>query len=262
MSKPQFLDRKDGHRIAYHKREGAQPGIVFLGGFRSDMQGSKAMALEKWCKEQRRQFIRFDYFGHGQSSGEFVEGTIGRWAEDAVAVLDELAGPQPQLIVGSSMGGWLMLLLALKRPQKVAGLLGIAAAPDFTELLIWDKLSPEDQTQLRETGKVEMPNCYDDAPYTITMQLIAESANHLLMDGPIAIHCPVRLVHGMQDADVPWETAMALNEKLQSQHVKALLVEDGDHRLSSEKHLKIITKQLVKLEMECRKEAIKEPAFS
>ena len=242
--KPQRLKCLDGSEIAYHKTEGSQPGVIFLGGFRSDMTGSKAMALEEYCKEQGQQFIRFDYFGHGESSGAFVEGTIGRWADNAINVLDALAGDEPQILVGSSMGGWLMLLTALKRPQKVAGLIGIAAAPDFTELLMWDKFTEEQQNELREKGIIEIPNCYDDAPYPITLNLIAESGEHLVLDGEIPINCPVFLIHGMKDEDVPWEFAMTLNEKITSKDVRTLLVDDGDHRMSSEKHLKTLRKQL------------------
>lgn len=245
--KAKQLKTAKGETIAYHKLEGTQPGVIFLGGFRSDMTGSKAMALEEYCRAQGRQFIRFDYYGHGQSSGSFVDGTIGQWAEDAVTVLDELAGDHPQILIGSSMGGWLMLLATLKRPEKVAGLIGIAAAPDFTELLMWDKFTPEQQQTLREKGIIELPNCYDDAPYAITLNLIAESGEHLVLDGMIPIHCPVRLIHGMKDEDVPWEFALTLNEKLESKSVKTMLVDDGDHRMSSQKHINIICKQLDKI---------------
>lgn len=242
--KPDMFTTPQGDNIAYYKTEGKQPGVVFLGGFRSDMTGTKALALEEYCKGRGQQFIRFDYFGHGQSDGEFELGTIGRWANNVVAVLDSLAGDEPQILVGSSMGGWLMLLAALKSPKKVAGLIGIASAPDFTELLMWDKFTEDQQNALRNDGMTEIPNCYDEAPYPITMNLIAESGDHLVLDGPINIHCPVTLIHGMQDEDVPWEFSMTLNEKLTSQHVKTILVDDGDHRMSSEKHLDIIRKHL------------------
>lgn len=241
------LKCSDGSELAYHKSDGTEPGVIFLGGFRSDMTGSKAMALEDHCQRRGYQFIRFDYFGHGQSSGAFVEGTIGRWADNAVTVLDELAGDAPQILVGSSMGGWLMLLAALKRPEKVAALIGIAAAPDFTELLMWDKFTDKQQEELREKGVIEIPNCYDEEPYKITLNLIAESGNHLVLDDQINIHCPVTLIHGMQDEDVPWEYSMTLNEKIASKEVRTLLVDDGDHRMSSEKHLKTIGKQLDKM---------------
>ena len=238
----------DGTEIAYHKTEGSQPGVIFCGGFRSDMNGSKALALEAFCKERGQQFIRFDYFGHGESSGAFVEGTIGRWADNVVTVIDALTGNSPQILVGSSMGGWLMLLATLKRPKNVAGLLGIAAAPDFTELLMWDKFTPQQQETLREKGVIELPNCYDDEePYKITLNLIAESGEHLVLDDIINIHCPVRLVHGMKDEDVPWEFSMTLNEKLASKQVSTLLVDDGDHRMSSERNIRAISKQLIRL---------------
>jgi pimeloyl-ACP methyl ester carboxylesterase len=242
--KPDKFTTPEGNEIAYHKTEGAEPGVIFLGGFRSDMTGSKAMALEEFCKERGQQFIRFDYFGHGESGGDFKEGTIGGWADNVVAILDELVGPKPQILVGSSMGGWLMFLAALKRPEKVAGLIGIAAAPDFTELLMWDKFTPQQQETLKEEGIIEIPNCYDEAPYPITLNLVAESGEHLLLDGPINVTCPVMLIHGMQDEDVPWEFAMTLNEKIVSKDVRTLLVDDGDHRMSSEKHLTTIRKQL------------------
>ncbi len=241
---PQTFKCPDGTKIAYHKTDGATPGVIFLGGFRSDMTGSKALALEEFCKERGQQFIRFDYFGHGESEGAFIEGTIGRWADNIVAVMEQIAGNDPQILVGSSMGGWLMLLAALRSPKKVAGLIGIAAAPDFTELLMWDKFTPEQQNEMREKGMVEIPNCYDEEPYKITMNLIAESGDHLVLDGDININCPVMLIHGMKDEDVPWEFAMTLNEKITSKDVRTLLVDDGDHRMSSEKHLKIIGKQL------------------
>lgn len=245
--KPQTLKCPDGSELAYHKTDGATPGVIFLGGLRSDMNGTKALEIEKFCQECGQQFIRFDYFGHGESSGDFVDGTIGRWADDALFVLDELAGDEPQILVGSSLGGWLMLLVALKRPKKVAGLIGIAAAPDFTELLMWDKFTPEQQNELREKGVIEIPNCYDDEPYKISFELIAESGDHLVLDGDININCPVHLIHGMQDEDVPWEYAFTLNEKIISKNVRTTLVEDGNHSMSSEKHLKIIRKQLARM---------------
>jgi len=251
MTNPQFFTTPQGRKIAYHKTEGALPGVMFLGGFKSDMTGAKAMALEAFCKARGQQFIRFDYSGHGESSGEFKDGTIGQWKEDALAVLDKLSNG-PQILVGSSMGGWIMLLVALAQPKQVAGLVGIAAAPDFTEHLLWDSFTPEQQEEVRKNGFIDVPNCYDDEPYPITLELIAESGNHLVLDGPIDIHCPVHLIHGMEDKDVPWAFSVTLNEKIVGKDVRTMLVDHGDHRMSSEKHLKIITnaleKMLVKLE--------------
>ncbi len=258
---PKRLKCADGSELAYHKTDGQQPGVIFLGGFRSDMEGTKALAIEKHCKARGQQCIRFDYFGHGQSTGDFSEGTIGRWATNVVTILDELTDGRPQILVGSSMGGWLMLLAALRRPEKVAALMGIAAAPDFTELLMWDKFTLEQQNQLREKGLVLLPNCYaDEAPYPITMNLIAESGEHLVLDSTIKIKCPVTLIHGMQDEDVPWEFSMTLNEKLLSKEVKTLLIDDGDHRMSSDKHIAIILKNLDRMIAE-QSTLSKQPAF-
>lgn len=246
MAQPSKLTLSNGDVLAYHKTEGTQPGVVFLGGFRSDMTGTKATALEAHCKKLGLQFIRFDYRGHGESSRKFEECLLGDWRKDVSAVLDELC-TGPQILVGSSMGGWLMLLAALDRPQKVAGLVGIAAAPDFTEHLLLDTFSPEQMETLRNKGQVEVPNCYDEAPYIITYDFIAESGEHLVLDNEIPITCPVHLIHGLQDEDVPWEFSVTLNEKLKTKNVRTTLVDDGDHRMSSDKHLRILMKTLDKM---------------
>ena len=235
-SAPENLARPDGATIAYHKIPGGEtrnraPGLIFQGGFMSDMTGTKALALEAFARERGQDFLRFDYLGHGASSGRFEEGTIGRWAEDAIAVLDELT-EGPQIIVGSSMGGWIMLLTALARPERVAGLIGIAAAPDFTESLMWRKFPPEVRAQLEREGVYYEPSDYSEEPYAITMTLIEEARAHLLMDRPIPIACPVRLIHGMADADVPWKLSLELMEKLESGDVEATLVKGAGHRLS------------------------------
>lgn len=243
---PSVLQCKNGARLAYYKTDGELPGVVFLGGFMSDMTGSKALALEEHCRSIGQQFIRFDYRGHGQSSGKFEDCTIGQWKDDVIAILDQLTRG-PQILVGSSMGGWVMMLVAMARPKRVAGLVGVAAAPDFTEHLLWDAFTPEQQQELRDKGRIEVPNCYDDKPYPITMELIAESGNHLVLDGAIPIHCPVHLIHGMKDADVPWEFSVTLNEKLESQDVKTTLVDDGDHRMSDPRHLQLLCKTLDKM---------------
>lgn len=226
-----MLPRADGHRIAYHKTEGSAPGIVFLGGFMSDMTGSKALAFEDWARARGRAFLRFDYLGHGASSGRFEEGTIGRWAEDAVAALDHLT-EGPQILVGSSMGGWIMLLAALARPDRVAGLMGIAAAPDFTEDLMWRAYPQAVRDALEREGRYEEPSAYSEEPYVITKALIDDGRRNLLLRAPIALSCPVRLVHGLADPDVPWQTAMTLTERLRSDDVEAILIKGGGHRLS------------------------------
>ena len=236
MTEPGAIDRPGGHRLAYHATAGHAtspgiPGVIFLGGFMSDMTGTKAMALDAHCRARGYGFLRFDYLGHGQSSGAFTDGTIGRWAADAIAAIDELT-TGPQVLVGSSMGGWIMLLAALARPQRVVGLIGLAAAPDFTEALIWQGLDDKARAALLDDGVINMPSDYDDTPYPITRTLIEEGRDHLLMGGPIALDCPVRLLQGMEDRDVPWRTALNLAERLAGDDVEVTLIKGGDHRLS------------------------------
>lgn len=231
------LRRVDGECLAYHHSPGTGPGVLFCSGFNSNMQGIKALALENWCRDQGRQYTRFDYFGHGQSSGEFSAGTIGRWRDDTVAILDEVTSG-PQVIVGSSMGGWMMLLAAIARPQRVAALLGLAAAPDFTAALALKGLSDAQRAALEDTGFCEIANCYDDGePYHISARLLAEGSEHLLLADEVPVEAPVRLLHGQCDDDVPWQTALTLAQQLRSTDVEVQLVKGGDHRLSSETDL-------------------------
>lgn len=239
---PAILTRKDGSMIAYHHTAGKSPGVMFLTGFKSDMQGGKATALEEFCLSTGRAFTRFDYFGHGQSSGAFEDGTIGRWAEDAVYVLDQVpAGPQ--VLVGSSMGGWIMLLAALQRPQRIAGLVGIAAAPDFTRDLIPKALTPEQLQALDQQGFCDIPNCYDDQePYRIRKSLLDDGDNHLLLNGAISLDVPIRLIHGIEDHDVPWQTALKIMERVRSEDVEVQFVKGGDHRLSEPHDLERLTR--------------------
>ena len=236
LNKPGILARADGATIAYHRLEGKSPGIVFLGGFMSDMTGTKAVALEAFCRDRGQAFLRFDYFAHGASSGEFAEATIGRWRDDAIAVLDALT-EGAQILVGSSIGGWLMLLVALARPSRIAAMVGIAAAPDATEDLMWQRLSPAQQQAMRRDGAISVPSAYEPAGYLLTHRLIEEGRAHLVLRGPIALSCPVRLFHGMEDRDVPWQTSLRLAERLAGADVTMTLVKDGDHRLSSEADL-------------------------
>jgi pimeloyl-ACP methyl ester carboxylesterase len=230
------LARPDGATIAYHRLPGAAPGIVFLGGFRSDMTGTKALFLEEYCRQSGRAYVRFDYFGHGASSGDVAEGVVGRWREDALAVIDSLT-EGPQILVGSSMGGWIMLLAALARPARVAALIGIAAAPDFTEELLWPRLNPEQRRAIEERGAATLPSDYDPAGYLYTRALIEDGRQHLLLGGPIRLNVPVRLLHGLADASVPWGLSLKLAERLTSRDVVVTLVKAGDHRLSSESDL-------------------------
>ncbi len=231
-SVPQSVTREGGATIAYHRRQGKSPGVVFLTGFKSDMTGGKALAMEALCAERGQAFLRFDYTGHGASSGAFEDGTIGAWADDAVFALDRLSDG-PQVLVGSSMGGWIMLLAALARAERIAGLIGIAAAPDFTEDLIAGELTPAQKKEMERDGCVHLPNCYDDGePYIVTKALIDDGREHLLLRADIALDVPVRLIHGMNDEDVPWRTSLVLAEKLRSTDVEMAFVKDGDHRLS------------------------------
>ncbi len=227
----QILSREGGATIAYHQSAGQGPGIIYLGGFRSDMTGDKAVRLESFSQARGQAFLRFDYQGHGASSGAFTDGTIGRWTQDALAALDQLT-EGPQILVGSSMGGWIMLLAALARPERVHALLGIAAAPDFTERLIFARLDDDVQRRLTTDGVIEMPNAYDELPYQITMGLIEDGRDHMLLGKPIALDCPVRLLHGMKDEDVPWQTALEITERLSATDVAITLVKNGSHRLS------------------------------
>jgi len=232
-----ILARDDGASIAYHRLDGNGPGVVFLHGFHSDMEGGKALALEAWCKAEGRAFLRSDLFGHGTSSGRVEDGSIGRWADDATIVLDELT-TGPQILVGSSLGGWIALLTALRRRNRVAGLVGIAAAPDFTEDLMWTEFTPEQRHEMLRSGQVVMENCYEpEKPWTIPRLLIEDGRNHLLLRDAINLACPVRLIHGQKDCDVPWQTALRIADCLATTDVEVTLVKDGDHRLSRDEDL-------------------------
>jgi pimeloyl-ACP methyl ester carboxylesterase len=236
LSEPGFLELARGRRLAYRRLPGRAPGVLFCGGYTSDMTGTKATALERFCREQGRAYTRFDYSGHGASSGEFADGTIGEWAGDAQAILDR-ATAGPMLVVGSSMGGWIMLLVALARPERVRGLVGIAAAPDFTEDLLLPQATPEQRRALAEQGYWMQPSGYGGEPYPITRRLIEEARAHLVLRAPIPIRCPVHLLHGQRDPDVPWQTALCLVERLESDDVTIELIKAGDHRLSSDRDL-------------------------
>ena len=237
---PSLLERDGRDTIAYRAMAGSAPGAMFCGGFMSDMTGTKATALEAYCRRTGRAFVRFDYSGHGASGGAFRDGTIGGWLDDALAVLDGIA-QGPQILVGSSMGGWIVLLLALARPERVAGLVGVAAAPDFTEDLIWSALDDERRRTLAKAGEIVMPCDYGEDPYPITMDLIEEGRAHLLLRGPIALRRPIHLLQGMKDEDVPWRTALTIAELVESERVTVELVKDGDHRLSRDEDLARLT---------------------
>jgi pimeloyl-ACP methyl ester carboxylesterase len=241
-----ILKPGDGRRLAYHHRPGKAPGVLFCGGFTSDMTGTKALALEAHCRTAGRGYTRFDYTGHGASSGRFEDGTIGAWAEDALAIVDQVT-EGPLVVVGSSMGGWIMLLVALARPARVAGLIGIAAAPDFTEDLLLADATPEQRRALDGQGYWLQASAYGEQPYPVTRALIEDGRRHLLLRAPIPIGCPVHLLHGQRDTDVPWQTALRLAERLAAEDVTVELIKAGDHRLSAAPDLRRITAALERL---------------
>jgi pimeloyl-ACP methyl ester carboxylesterase len=224
-------------RIAVRARAGSASGLFWLGGFNSDMKGTKALALEAWAAEHGRACVRFDYSGHGESGGRFADGTIGRWLEESVAVFERFCRG-PQVVIGSSMGGWMALLLAhavAKRSGKatIAGLVLIAPAPDFTEELMWKGFSPEIRQEIESKGVWMRPSEYGDgSPYPITRALIEDGRNHLLLGGSIETGCPVRILQGAKDPDVPWRHAFALAHRLPADDVVLTMIQDGDHRLS------------------------------
>jgi pimeloyl-ACP methyl ester carboxylesterase len=238
---PAFIEvgNDDGRRrIAVRARAGSGPGLIWLGGFNSDMRGIKALALDQWAAEHDRACVRFDYSGHGESGGAFIDGTIGRWLEESVAVFEQICRG-PQVVIGSSMGGWMALLLAREIAKRggggasLAGLVLIAPAPDFTEALMWNGFPPQVQEEIRTRGVWMRPSPYGDgAPYPITRALIEEGRNHLLLGSAIEVGCPVRILQGAQDPDVPWQHAFALAHRLPAEDVVLTMIQDGDHRLS------------------------------
>lgn len=230
MTETGRLDRGDGVDLAWTRSAGCSPTVVFLTGFRSDMTGDKVTALAQFCQTRGQAMLRFDYSGHGVSGGTFEQGTIGAWTRDALAVIDNLT-QGPLVLVGSSMGGWIALLAARARPVRISALVGIAAAPDFTERLMWDAFTPAQREAFLRDGAIDVPSEYG-GPYPITRDLIEDGRQHLLLDGSIAVHCPLRLLHGQVDVDVPWETALKIAAAVESTDVEVTLVKDGDHRLS------------------------------
>lgn len=223
------LARSGGARLAYRHRTGAGPALVFFPGYMSDMDGSKALALDAWAAEQGRAMLRFDYAGCGASEGSFERQTLESWGEDALFLIDSLTSG-PLVLVGSSMGGWIALLIALARPERIAGFVGVAAAPDFTQ---WG-FSDEKKRYLQKHGRLSEPSEYSDEPYVTTRAFWESGQANLLLDRVLPIDCPARLLHGQQDEDVPWEVSLRLAAALRSSDVQTLLVKDGDHRLSRE----------------------------
>lgn len=223
-----------GRSIAIRAIPGQEPGVMWLGGFKSDMMGGKAQALADWATRRGQAYTRFDYSGHGESGGRFVDGTISQWLEEAEAVFARTTGPQ--ILVGSSMGGWIALLLAralkARGETRLAGLVLIAPAPDFTQTLMWERFPAEVRAQILTTGRFERPSEYSDEPYVITRALIEDGQRHMVLGAPFSVGAPVRILQGAQDADVPWQHAMSLVTCLAEDDVVFTLVKDGDHRLS------------------------------
>ncbi len=229
------LERGNSSFIAYNrldKKNKSLPEILFLGGFHSDMTGTKATFLESFCEKREQTYTRFDYFGHGSSSGSFTQGTIGQWLSDTLAMIDEVT-KGPLILVGSSLGGWLMTLAALARPERVRALIGIASAPDFTEELIWASLNEGHRKEFIRQGIIQTPSQHEEQGFPITLHLIEEGREHLVLPKAIDIHCPVHLIHGEADKDVPWTFSHRLAQRIKNPEVTLTLIKKGDHRLNS-----------------------------
>jgi pimeloyl-ACP methyl ester carboxylesterase len=245
-AKVKYIISADDRKIAYHKISGKQPTVVYCGGFMSDMEGTKAIYLEQCCRELGLAYIRFDYSGHGLSSTDFKEGTIGKWKEDALAVIDQLSEGS-LIIVGSSMGGWIGLLISLARKERIHAFIGVAAAPDFTRALMWDTFTDEIKRGLITEGFYYQPSEYSDEPYIISHTLIMEGDNHLILNKPIDLNCPARLFHGKLDKDVPPKWSSFIAENMTSDDVTLYINETGDHRLSSSEDLDRLKSALIEL---------------
>lgn len=235
----EYLTTAQGRRIAHHHTPGQGPGVVFLGGFMSDMTGSKALFLQDWAERQGRAFLRFDYSGHGQSSGAFEDGCIGDWVEDAVAVIGALT-TGPQVLVGSSMGGWIALQIAREMPDRVKALVGIAPAPDFTEDSMWAGFSATQRAELMETGRIVIPSDYSESGYPITRRLIEEGRQRLVLRSPLRLPFPVRILQGTADTDVPVAVALRLMDHADCPDLRLTLVKGADHRFSTPECLAMI----------------------
>ena len=244
MSAAQRLHLTDGRSLAYHKTHGAgdEPCVVFLGGFKSDMEGTKALRLEAWAKAADRSFLRFDYTGHGQSSGVFEDGCIGDWARDAADAVERLTSGR-MILVGSSMGGWISLLLARSAPERIAGFVGIAAAPDFT-LSMRAEMADDARRQMAETGRWSRPSDYSDDPYVITRRLLDDGDANLVMNAPLRFDFPVRLLQGTADADVPVSVAEGLLAHIEAPDLSLTLVKGADHRFSGEGELDLLVRTI------------------
>ncbi|XP_074453628.1 palmitoyl-protein thioesterase ABHD10, mitochondrial [Larus michahellis] len=234
-----FLTRPDRPNLAYHKLKGRNPGVIFLPGFNSNMNGRKAAALEDFCNSLGHAFIRFDYTGCGSSGGKFEECTIGKWRKDVLSILDELTDG-PQILVGSSMGGWLMLHAAIARPDKVAALVGVAVAADHF-VTAFKKLPIEAQKEIEEKGEWKFPTKHnEEGYYSVTYDFIREAENHCVLNSPIPVTCPIRLIHGMNDDDVSWQISMQVADRVLSKDVDVILRKTGRHRMSEKEDTKLL----------------------
>lgn len=242
---PSYLDTSHGRRIAYHKTDGQGPCVVFLGGLKSDMEGTKALHLEAWAKQQGRAFLRFDYSGHGQSSGTFEEGAIGDWHQDTMAVVEALT-EGPLVVVGSSMGGWQALLLARAVPDRIAGLVTIAAAPDFTEDGYWASFTDAQKAALEQVGQIELPSDYME-PYVVTKRMIENGRRHLVLRAPLTLSFPTRFLQGTADTAVSTDTALRLLDHAKGSDIRLLLVKDADHRFSDATCLDLIEQAVIEV---------------
>ncbi|NWG93636.1 MAG: alpha/beta hydrolase [Parvularculaceae bacterium] len=240
-----FLAGRNG-RIAWRRRAGAEPTVVWLGGFKSDMTGAKAEAISKWAAAERRAFLRFDYSGHGASEGRFDALTISDWLQDALDVIDGLTS-EPLLLVGSSMGGWIAALAALRRKPRIMGIVFIAPAPDFTEDLMWASMTERQRDILLRDGRLVEPSPYSEEPTVITSGLIEDGRRHLILGGAIDIACPVRILQGMADPDVPWRHALRFAELLTTDDLEVTLIKSGDHRLSKPGEIETIIRLISSL---------------
>lgn len=242
MAQPDYLDAGHGRRIAFHRTEGKGPTVVFLGGFKSDMEGTKAIHLEAWARARGQAFLRFDYTGHGQSSGAFTDGCIGDWAADAETILTE-AVDGPLLLVGSSMGGWISLLMTKRLPERIAGLVTIAAAPDFTEDSMWAGFTEAQRAELKAKGRLALPSEYDE-PYIITHRLIEDGRDNLVLRSDLKLPFPARFLQGTADADVDMSVALRLLDHAKGRDMRLTLVDGADHRFSDPDCLALIIRSI------------------
>lgn len=243
---PNFITSGNNRKIAYHHGHGNGPTILFCGGYMSNMEGTKALFLENLCQELGISYVRFDYSGHGSSSENFEDGTISSWSEDAISIVDQVIRG-PVIVIGSSMGGWIGLLTCLARKDRIKAFIGIAVAPDFTRELMWDQYSDDIKETLKKDGIYLEPSEYSDEPYRVSYALINDGENHILLNKPIELNCPVRLFHGLKDTSVPHQNSARVAEKLTSEDVTISYNKQGDHRLSSDADLQRLKRALIEL---------------